>query len=134
MKKTTKLFAMLLFVLSLTTLTSCKKTNEQLIIGKWDCITATIIIDNEMETIPQGFRWILDFNNDGVVSSEYYQDGLAHPTITTSKYIISENQISFTSFDGEGSSIYSIKELTNKKLAIETSEGNNSAEFEFKRL
>jgi hypothetical protein len=39
MKKAIKLMAMLLFAAILTTLVSCSKSNDNLIVGKWQCVS-----------------------------------------------------------------------------------------------
>ena len=135
MKKTTKVFAMLLFVLSLTALTSCKKTNEQLIIGKWECTSAIATLDDETENVSEYIGWIWLFNNDGTVTTEYNGEESENPVVSSAKFVIDDNQLTFTSLDNEETMIYIIKELTNSKLSIELPiEENSSLSLEFKKV
>ncbi len=126
MKKTTKVFAMLLFLLSLTTLTSCNKTNEQLIIGKWECVTATVTMDGETGTIPGmvGAFWI--FGADGTLTGESAEnsDPNANASSNPATYVVKDNQVTITGLNHADESqtvIYTIKELTNRKLLLEAS-------------
>ncbi|MBQ6729036.1 MAG: lipocalin family protein [Bacteroidales bacterium] len=145
MKKTTKVFAMLLFVLSLTTLTSCNKTNEQLIIGKWECVTATMTMDGETGTIPDmvGAFWI--FGADGTLTGESAEnsDPNTNASSNPATYVVNDNQVTITGLNHADESqtvIYTIKELTNRKLLLEasaevpSSSHEISTSMEFKRV
>lgn len=145
MKKTTKVFAMLLFVLSLTILTSCNKTNEQLIIGKWECVTATMTMDGETGTIPGmvGAFWI--FGADGTLTGESAEnsDPNANASSNPATYVVKDNQVTITGLNHADESrtvIYTIKELTNRKLLLEasaevpSSSHEISTSMEFKRV
>ena len=126
---------MLLFVLSLTALTSCKKTNEQLIIGKWECTSAIATLDDETENVSEYIGWIWLFNNDGTVTTEYNGEESENPVVSSAKFVIDDNQLTFTSLDNEETMIYIIKELTNSKLSIELPiEENSSLSLEFKKV
>ena len=126
---------MLLFVLSLAALTSCKKTNEQLIIGKWECTSAIATLDNETENVSEFIGWVWLFNDNGIVTTEYHGEESENPVISTAKFVIDDNQLTLTSLDNEETKVYIIKEVTNKKLLIELPiEGNSSLSLEFKRV
>lgn len=81
MKKTMKIMAMVLFVFSLTALSSCSKSNADLILGKWqlDRVSATVGEQTEEFTAEQFAQMfgeedmvaVLEFKSDGYVYDGY---------------------------------------------------------------
>ena len=145
MKKTTKVFAMLLFVLSFASLTSCNKTNEQLIIGRWECVAATLTIDGETGTFPGmvGSFWI--FGTDGALTFDAPENSDPNTSVSSNPttYVVNDNQVTITGLNHTNENqtiIYIIQELTNRKLLLEASVEDPSAShvistsMEFKRV
>lgn len=135
MKKALKAMVMLLFVVSMTALTSCKKEAENLIVGKWECTSAIATLDDETEIVSQYIGWVWLFNNDGIVTTEYNGEESETPIVSTAKYVIDDNQLTFTSLNNEETIVYTIKELTSSKLSIELPiEEDSSLSLEFKKV
>lgn len=126
---------MLLFVVSMTALTSCNKEAENLIVGKWECTSAIATLDDETEIVSQYIGWVWLFNNDGIVTTEYNGEESETPIVSTAKYVIDDNQLTFTSLNNEETIVYTIKELTSSKLSIELPiEEDSSLSLEFKKV
>ena len=134
MKKTIKVMAMLLFVISLATFTSCKKENENLILGKWECVTASFTEDGVTNSVPGVIGLVWEFKDNGTVVAtlpEDLDDG------DTASYVVLDNQLTITSTDEHGdvdTKTYSIKELTKTKLMLERSHGYDILSVEFKKI
>ena len=125
----------LLFVVSMTALTSCNKEAENLIVGKWECTSAIATLDDETEIVSQYIGWVWLFNNDGIVTTEYNGEESETPIVSTAKYVIDDNQLTFTSLNNEETKVYTIKELTSSKLSIELPiEEDSSLSLEFKKV
>ena len=115
MKKTLKTMAMLFFVVSMTALTSCTKSNEKLIIGKWkpDAISATYngqTIELTLAQLATFFEadiedLVVEFKDDGYVYAEGEKMSLYH---------VDDNILTIT-VEGETRTI-DIVELTSKDL------------------
>ena len=118
--------------------------DEQLIIGKWECVTATVTMDGETGTIPGmvGAFWI--FGADGTLTGESAEnsDPNANASSNPATYVVKDNQVTITGLNHADESqtvIYTIKELTNRKLLLEASaevpSSSNviSTSMEFKR-
>ena len=58
---------MLLFVVSMTALTSCSKKSEKLIVGKWECIAASYTENGETHSFTDLNGMIWEFKTDGTV-------------------------------------------------------------------
>lgn len=126
---------MLLFVVSMTALISCNKEAENLIVGKWECTSAIATLDDETEIVSQYIGWVWLFNNDGIVTTEYNGEESETPIVSTAKYVIDDNQLTFTSLNNEETIVYTIKELTSSKLSIELPiEEDSSLSLEFKKV
>ena len=126
---------MLLFVVSMTALTSCNKEAENLIVGKWECTSAIATLDDETEIVSQYIGWVWLFNTDGIVTTEYNGEESETPIVSTAKYVIDDNQLTFTSLNNEETIVYTIKELTSSKLSIELPiEEDSSLSLEFKKV
>ena len=137
MKKALKAMAMLLFVFSMTALTSCNKEAENLIVGKWECTTATYTDEGSTYSVPEliGMIWEFKANGDliGTILDVEDDDYTAEAS-----YVILGNILTITSTDLDGdvdTESYVIKELTKSKLVLEeTDEWDETAVLEFKKI
>ncbi len=140
MKKTLKVMAMLLFVVSMTALTSCNKEAEKLIVGKWECTTATYTDEGSTYSVPEliGMIWEFKANGDLIGTILDVEDDYDDVSETAS-YVILGNILTITSTDLDGdvdSESYIIKELTKSKLVLEDDdyEWDENAVLEFKKI
>lgn len=134
----TKVLTLLLFVASLATMTACKKTDKQLIVGKWKCTAATIT--DHGQTTPYdlvvGIVW--EFKSDGTLIAELAPE--IDIESVTSTYVVNGNQLHVSYLDDEGElehETYTINELTQSKLKIKENEYDYDDEcltMEFDRL
>ena len=131
------MMAMLFFLFSMTALTSCKKDNQNLIIGKWECVTASFTEDGETNSVPGVIGLVWEFKTNGTVFATLpadLDDG------DTASYVVLDNQLTITSKDEYGdvnTKTYTIKELTTTKLMLELHEGssgNDLLSLEFKKI
>ena len=128
---------MLLFVFSMTALTSCNKEAENLIVGKWECTTATYTEEGSTYSVPEliGMIWEFKANGDliGTILDVEDDDYTAEAS-----YVILGNILTITSTDLDGdidTESYVIKELTKSKLVLEeTDEWDETAVLEFKKI
>ena len=131
--------AMLLFVFSMTALTSCNKEAENLIVGKWECTAATYTDEGSTYSVPEliGMIWEFKANGDiiGIIPEDLVEDD---EYTAEASYVILGNVLTITSTDLDGdidSESYVIKELTKSKLVLEeTDEWNETAVLEFKKI
>ena len=118
MKKVFKLFTVVCFVAALACMSSCTKSQEDLIIGSWKATTVTSEPANPFAMLLNGT--VFTFNADNTFSITI--DALAGEG-TTGTYTIADNKLSMTS---EGETIVGeIKTLDKKKLVfsmVETDE------------
>lgn len=118
MKKMTKVLTLLLFVASLTAMTSCKKVDKNLIIGSWKCSSATLTTLGVPMDYPlaEGMNWT--FQSDGKLIADLVPE-LDIEDITN--YVINGNElrVSWVELDGDlETEFFTIKELTNSKLTL----------------
>ena len=129
--------AMLLFVFSMTALTSCNKEAENLIVGKWECTTATYTDEGSTYSVPEliGMIWEFKANGDLIGTLLDVEDD---DYTAEASYVILGNILTITSTDLDGdvdTESYVIKELTKSKLVLEeTDEWNETAVLEFKKI
>ena len=137
MKKIINVMAMLLLVFLMTAITSCKKESQNLILGKWECVTASFTEDGETNPVPGVVGLVWEFKANGTVIAtlpEDLDDG------DTASYVVLNNQLTITSTDENGdvnTKTYTIKELTKTKLMLEMlegSSGNDLLSVEFKKI
>ncbi len=137
MKKTLKAMAMLLFVVSMTTLTSCKKENTKLIIGRWECVTASYTDDGITESIPALKGMVWEFKADGKVVADVSIDLPDIDIIEAdATYAVSGDVLTIKSVESDGdidTEKYLIKELTKSKLVIEERDDDEVLVLEFKK-
>ena len=137
MKKALKAMAMLLFVFSMTALTSCNKEAENLIVGKWECTTATYTDEGSTYSVPEliGMIWEFKANGDLIGTLLDVEDD---DYTAEASYVILGNVLTITSTDLDGdidTESYVIKELTKSKLVLEeTDEWDETAVLEFKKI
>ena len=128
--------AMLLFVFSMTALTSCNKEAENLIVGKWEC-TATYTDEGSTYSVPEliGMIWEFKANGDLIGTLLDVEDD---DYTAEASYVILGNVLTITSTDLDGdidTESYVIKELTKSKLVLEeTDEWDETAVLEFKKI
>ena len=129
--------AMLLFVFSMTALTSCNKEAENLIVGKWECTTATYTEEGSTYSVPEliGMIWEFKANGDLIGTLLDVEDD---DYTAEASYVILGNILTITSTDLDGdidTESYVIKELTKSKLVLEeTDEWDETAVLEFKKI
>ncbi len=129
--------AMLLFVVSMTTLTSCKKENTKLIIGRWECVTASYTDDGITESIPALKGMVWEFKADGKVVADVSIDLPDIDIIEAdATYAVSGDVLTIKSVESDGdidTEKYLIKELTKSKLVIEERDDDEVLVLEFKK-
>ena len=130
--------AMLLFVFSMTALTSCNKEAENLIVGKWECTTATYTDEGSTYSVPEliGMIWEFKANGDLIGTLLDVEDD---DYTAEASYVILGNILTITSTDLDGdidTESYVIKELTKSKLVLEDddNEWDENAVLEFKKI
>ena len=123
MKKITKVLTLLLFVASLTAMTSCKKVDKILIVGQWKCVAATITQYGQTTPYNPAVGVVWEFKSDGTLIAELAPEiDIEFPTAS---YVISGNQLTISYLDDDGDlehEIYTINELTQTKLKIKENE------------
>lgn len=127
---------MLLFVVSMTALTSCSKKSEKLIVGKWECIAASYTENGETQSFTDLNGMIWEFKSDGTVVASMPED-LDDEADLKVTYVIVDDQLTMSYIDEDGDpekETYTIKELTKSKLVIEEAIGSQSVTYEFKKI
>ena len=115
----TKVLTLLLFVASLTAMTSCKKVDKNLIVGSWKCSAATLTEWGISAPYDLAVGIVWDFKSDGTLIADLVPE--LDIDNTNASYVINGNQlrVSYIDFDGDMEVEYfTIKELTNSKLTI----------------
>lgn len=130
--------AMLLFVFSMTALTSCNKEAENLIVGKWECTTATYTDEGSTYSVPELIGMIWEFKANGNLIGTLL-DVEDDDYTAEASYVILGNILTITSTDLDGdvdTESYVIKELTKSKLVLEDddNEWDENAVLEFKKI
>ena len=129
--------AMLLFVFSMTALTSCNKEAENLIVGKWECTAATYTDEGSTYSVPELIGMIWEFKANGNLIGTLL-DVEDDDYTAEASYVILGNILTITSTDLDGdvdTESYVIKELTKSKLVLEeTDEWDETAVLEFKKI
>jgi len=133
MKKAMRIMSLVLFVVGMTALTSCSKSNEKLILGKWELEKVSAIymgqtfemtIDDlaAMIGVEEVENVCLEFKNNGTVIAA---DGdIANYTIDKEKLTISSDGVSYE---------MKIIELTKKDLTVEATEEGTTVTLYFKK-
>ena len=130
--------AMLLFVVSMTALTSCKKENTKLIVGRWECVTASYTDDGITESIPALKGMVWEFKSDGKVVADVSIDLPDIDIIEAdATYVVSGNTLTIRSVEIDHdveTETYLIKELTNSKLVLQERDNDDYLLIEFKKI
>lgn len=130
--------AMLLFVVSMTALTSCKKENTKLIVGRWECVTASYTDDGITESIPALKGMVWEFKADGKVVADASIDLQDIDIIEAdATYVVSGNTLTIRSVEIDHdveTETYLIKELTNSKLVLQERDNDDYLLIEFKKI
>jgi hypothetical protein len=138
MKKALKAMAMLLFVVSMTTLTSCNKEAEKLIVGKWECTTATFTEDGVTQSVPWVVGMVWEFKANGDIISTIPDDlNEGDDETVTATYVVLDDILTITSVELDGeieTTSYIIKELAKSKLVLEERDDNKVFVLEFKKI
>ena len=128
MKKTLKIMAVVLFVMGMTALTSCTKSSEKMILGKWklESVSASFAgqtfqmsVEELIEMLGTAFddevedfdEVILEFRSDGYV---YFQGESA-------RYVIKDDKLIFEESEDESLEA-TITELTKTEMTLEGKE------------
>lgn len=118
--------AMVLFVVGMTALTSCTKSNEKRILGKWQLESISLNIEGmTMQMTPEQFVQMLGLPVDeevGDLSIEFKNDGYVY-AVNGDKvpYTVADNQLTIKMDDAEPL-VATITQLTDKEMIIEAEE------------
>ena len=126
---------MLFFVLLLSTITSCNKNKEELILGKWECVAASFTTDDgETYPVADAIGLIWDFKANGTVVASHINQ-VDDPD--TASYSLLDDVLTTTFTNEFGNSdvnSYTIKELNKNKLLLESRNEKEVLTIEFKRI
>ena len=131
MKNIFKVLSLVLLVGAMFTFSSCKKDNQELIIGTWS-LTEGTSNDPEMSVVlPMMIgNMAMEFTEDGVVTTAMTMFGQTQTS--TGSYTIDGDKLTMIEKDGETSTA-TIKELTKKKLTLNTVEGTYEITLTFEK-
>lgn len=130
---------MLLFVVSTTALTSCKKDNAKLV-GKWECVTASYIDDNITQPTDYLIGMVWEFYQNGnITTTDTFDPTDSDGTATSATYVYTGNRltIKYTELDGDlETETYRITELTQSNLVIEKNDNDidDHLQLTFKKI
>ena len=128
--------AMLLFVMSMTALTSCNKEKTNLIVGKWECTTATYTEAGVTQSVPWVIGMVWEFKSDGTVISNSIDIDDEEIEVSAT-YVVTGDALTITGVDEDGdidTETYLIKELTKSKLLLEERDEDELFVLEFKKI
>ena len=128
--------AMLLFVMSMTALTSCNKEKTNLIVGKWECTTATYTEAGVTQSVPWVIGMVWEFKSDGTVISNSIDIDDEEIEVSAT-YVVTGDALTITGVDEDGdidTETYLIKELTKSKLVLEERDEDELFVIEFKKI
>lgn len=132
MKKVFKLFTVVCFVAALASMTSCTKSQEDLIIGSWKTTSVTSEPADPFMTLLNGT--IFTFNADNTFSMALTFLGETDSTMGT--YTIADNKLTMNA-EGEPM-VCDIKTLDKEKLVFSTTEttdeGTETVTFDCERM
>lgn len=147
MKKTMKIMAMVLFVFGMTALTSCSKSKDKLILGKWELQSLSVSSEGfNMEMTVEDFYAMMGVNEDEIedVIFEFRSDGYVYMDGEGAPYSIEGDKLIIEDVDESEQMVeyetMIISELTDKALTLEQTEynedlgGNMTVAMHFKRV
>ena len=118
MKNVFKLLTVVCLVATMTTLTSCKKSNEDLIVGTWKCTSVTCEPQNPFMNLLVGCNFT--FNADKTLVTSIFDEQ------STGTYAVDGNKLTMT-VDGE-TIVADIKSLDKKNLSFAYTEEDEDDE------
>ena len=129
MKKTMRIMAMVLFVIGMTTLASCTKSKEKLILGKWELTSFSISgAGYNMEMSVEDFYELMGADEEEMedIVFEFKSDGYVYMNGERAPYSINGDQliVEGSMYDDEEVEYetMTITELTEKALTLEKTE------------
>ena len=137
MKKTMKIMALVLFVLGMTALTSCKKSTEDKLLGKWKLESVFFEYGEQMiEVSVENLLAILgEFGDDVEIPAEVYlefkDDGHVYFENEEALYSVDGDKLTLT--DGGETIVLTIKELEDKTLSLEAEEEGTTFVLKFSK-
>lgn len=118
MKKVFKLFTVVCFVAALASMTSCTKSQEDLIIGSWKATSVTSEPANPFISLLN--NTVFTFNADNTCTILVASFGEEEDDITKGTYTIADSKLTITA-DGETMAC-DVKTLDKKKLIFSITE------------
>jgi hypothetical protein len=132
MKKAMKIMAMVLFVVGMTALTSCSKSNEERILGKWELESISLNVNGmTMQMTPTQLAQLMGISLEeelGKIILEFKSDGYLYYQDEKVEYTVDDDQLTIKMDDGEPL-VATITELTNKELVFEAEDFNSESDI-----
>ena len=128
MKKTMKIMAMVLFVVGMTAFTSCTKSNEKMILGKWKLETMSYTyLGQTIEMTMSQIAEMLGGEEMDEIIIEFKNDGYSYVEDQATRYSVDDNTLTF--YEEEGSIVLDIIELTRTTLSFGTKDEETGADI-----
>lgn len=125
-----KIMAMVLFVVGMTALTSCSKSNEERILGKWELESISLNVNGmTMQMTPTQLAQLMGISLEeelGKIILEFKSDGYLYYQDEKVEYAVNDDQLTIKMDDGEPL-VATITELTNKELVFEAEDLNSES-------
>ena len=122
--------AMVLFVVGMTALTSCSKSNEERILGKWELESISLNVNGmTMQLTPTQLAQLMEIPLEeelGKIILEFKSDGYLYYKDEKVEYTVNDDQLTIKMDDGEPL-VATITELTNKELVFEAEDFNSES-------
>lgn len=122
--------AMVLFVVGMTALTSCSKSNEERILGKWELESISLNVNGmTMQMTPTQLAQLMGISLEeelGKIILEFKSDGYLYYQDEKVEYTVNDDQLTIKMDDGEPL-VATITELTNKELVFEAGDLNSES-------
>lgn len=122
--------AMVLFVVGMTALTSCSKSNEERILGKWELESISLNVNGmTMQMTPTQLAQLMGISLEeelGKIILEFKSDGYLYYQDEKVEYTVNDDQLTIKMDDGEPL-VATITELTNKELVFEAEDLNSES-------
>lgn len=121
---------MVLFVVGMTALTSCSKSNEERILGKWELESISLNVNGmTMQMTPTQLAQLMGISLEeelGKIILEFKSDGYLYYQDEKVEYTVNDDQLTIKMDDGEPL-VATITELTNKELVFEAEDLNSES-------
>ena len=121
---------MVLFVVGMTALTSCSKSNEERILGKWELESISLNVNGmTMQLTPTQLAQLMGISLEeelGKIILEFKNDGYLYYQVEKVEYTVNDDQLTIKMDDGEPL-VATITELTNKELVFEAEDLNSES-------